>query len=500
MNPEDLVPEHVSNPNARPELEWSEYQKDIYEAVTTLPDNLSVEAVAGSGKTTTITHAMRILQDPDVMFLAFNRAIANTLAGRVPIGCEARTFNSLGHRLLTQYLRAQSFSPKLNQYKVWDIARSHMSDTNWEDFGRAVVQLVSLAKNAGFGISQTYDTSMFYELLDGYSIDIAPEFEDHACKLAQATFSKSIEPAEEFDFDDQLYMPVFLERNFPHYNCTMVDEAQDLTTIQHLMLGRLQDRGSRIIAVGDSYQAIYGFRGAKTDSMEALAIHFNMLKFPLSISYRCPKAVVRHAQLIVPYIKHSEDAIEGKVEHVEELPIPEEFPRHSMILCRNNGPGFRLALRFLKERLPCRLMSNMGKDLIVFVKKFKAKDCDDLSKKLSKWKDEQTLAAEARKSYGKIAFIQDKYDSLMPFVYEFQLVGQVTDALHTLLHGTTGPRISTIHKAKGLEAEHVYLLRPDLLPSKYAKSEEQLRQEANLKYVAITRALKTLTYLPEEEG
>jgi len=55
--------------------------------------------------------------------------------------------------------------------------------------------------------------------------------------------------------------------------------------------------------------------------------------------------------------------------------------------------------------------------------------------------------------------------------------------------------LSTIHKAKGLENDRVFFLRPDLIPSRFAVNPWQKEQEENLRYVAITRAKKELVYV-----
>ena len=55
--------------------------------------------------------------------------------------------------------------------------------------------------------------------------------------------------------------------------------------------------------------------------------------------------------------------------------------------------------------------------------------------------------------------------------------------------------LCTIHKAKGLESEIVYVLNENLIPSPMARSEQQLKQEQNLKYVARTRATEEMFYL-----
>ena len=59
--------------------------------------------------------------------------------------------------------------------------------------------------------------------------------------------------------------------------------------------------------------------------------------------------------------------------------------------------------------------------------------------------------------------------------------------------------LSSIHKAKGLEADRVVLLHPHLLPHPNAKKPWEKEQEANLKYVALTRAKQGLTFAHGEE-
>ena len=54
--------------------------------------------------------------------------------------------------------------------------------------------------------------------------------------------------------------------------------------------------------------------------------------------------------------------------------------------------------------------------------------------------------------------------------------------------------LSTIHKAKGLEANRVFIIRPDLLPLPQCRKGWEFIQEKNLEYVAITRAKKDLIY------
>jgi superfamily I DNA/RNA helicase len=67
----------------------------------------------------------------------------------------------------------------------------------------------------------------------------------------------------------------------------------------------------RIIAVGDRNQAIYGFRGAHSASMDEIKKRFNARTLPLSVSYRCPQAVVLKAREWVERIEWAEGAEDG---------------------------------------------------------------------------------------------------------------------------------------------------------------------------------------------
>jgi len=500
MNPLDnMLPEHVAVPEST-QLDWSSMQKDIFDYVENSDINISVEAVAGSGKTTTVLECMRRLpKGSDVLFLAFNKAIVNTLASKIPFSTDAKTMNSLGHGLLMRKLKSQGLSPKLNSYRLWDLARNVLSDEQWEDYGKSVVRLVGLGRSGAFGIVNKGDAQDYSEMLGDYDLELPWEHEMLACRQASVIAKRLLTIKDEFDFDDQLYMPIYWEQKFPTYDCVFVDEAQDLSGIQHLMLQRLEDQGARIIAVGDSRQAIYGFRGADGKSMSNLAARFDMHLLPLSISYRCPRAVVEEAQKIVYHIEASATAKHGLVHELDEMPEPANFEATSMVLCRTNAPIFNLALEFLIAKVPCVVMSSFGKDIIKFVKTFKVRTAQELHDELSKWRDIEVAKAEERKWFGKARAIADKYEALVPFCEAFDLKVQVVAALQQLLTGNVGPKLSTIHKAKGLEADTVYILRPDLLPAPFAKTASAVEQEMNLKYVAVTRAMDKLIFLPEEE-
>jgi DNA helicase-2/ATP-dependent DNA helicase PcrA len=257
--------------------------------------------------------------------------------------------------------------------------------------------------------------------------------------------------------------------------------------IQHEMLLRFSS--AKIVCVGDRHQAIYGFRGASHNSMDELKEMFTMRELPLSVCYRCPREVILYAQEFCPEITWRDNAPEGKVAYAESDPLL--FPDSQFILCRNNAPLFTSILRKVRAQEPCQVMSSFLDSFQSFIRAFKSVYTSDLLSKAENWKARELDAAKTK---SKVSLIHDKFDTLVVLSKGFAKTDDVLRLLMRLKESRSGPIFATIHKAKGLESENIYILRPDLLSGFYASSEEQKQQEDNLHYVAITRAQAILTY------
>lgn len=493
MDMNDLIPESMKQGSEEklPGTDWSPMQRAIFDAVQYEAVNISIEAVAGSGKTTTILHAMNLVSG-SVLFLAFNRSIAMELREKTPMGTDCKTFNALGHGLLKRKMPAS----QLDKWKLSKLLKPRMSSTEYREFGFELIKIIGSMKGAGM-----LEPPMPKDF-QGYveHSEVPMNRIDYASMLLEELWLASLDVENNFTFDDQLYMPVYWDMTFPKYDTVFVDEAQDLNPIQHMMLSKLAERGARIIAVGDSRQAIYGFRGALINSMEELNSLFSCVEYPLSVCYRCAKGIVELAQSIVPQIEYSPTASDGNITELDWGLHPEYIPADSIIMCRTNAPMFRYAVQFLKYKVPCLVVSNFGEQLIKFVNSFEVTTTEDLANEIEKWRKKEIAEAESRELFHKINRINDKARSLLPFCDEYRIKAQVVNALERLLRSDTGPRLCTIHKAKGMEAEHAYLLRPDLVPGPWIDPDsEEYKQEENLRYVAITRAKQNLVFMQEYE-
>lgn len=236
-------------------------------------------------------------------------------------------------------------------------------------------------------------------------------------------------------------------------------------------------------------QSIYGFRGAHEDSMSKLQQDFAMRPLHLTVSFRCPRAVVEAARWRAPHMQYPEWAKPGEVRTLERWTV-DDLPPDAVILCRNNAPLFKMGIALLRAgRYPEIVGNDIGKSLLKHMEKLgpghtpRAK----VYELIDKW--EQVKSEKARDK-GKII---DQAECMRIFAEQgATLSAAVAYAKH--LFDSAGPvKLMTMHKSKGLEFDNVFLL------DKFLVKTEDHPQERNLLYVGITRAKSTLTYVRSED-
>lgn len=482
-----------AEPAVNASTQWSPRQEAIFDETRNGTNNLLVQAVAGSGKTTTLVKATE-LAEGSTLFLAFNKAIAEELKTKVRSG-DVKTMNALGHRLWLDNSNA-----KFEMHKMGILIDKICPPLIAKDYGYTISRVVGLAKGTALGIqSDEPSTASMAQIIENYQFDIPCDQVFQIAEYCLTAFQLSVRDDTCFDFDDQLYGPLYHGWNYPVYSNVLVDEAQDLSPIQHAMLQAM--RGSRIIAVGDRHQAIYGFRGASHDSMDELAEIFTMKELPLDITYRCPLDVVQEAQRLNPDIRARDGAPAGLVSSLEDSDSdPKLFVQGQLVLARTNAPLFRAILRHIREREPCRVLSNFLDSFNSFVRTLakgprgstELRNANQVIDRLESWYIKEREAAQGRR--GRLAYLHDRYETVKLLLEQHSTVYEACETVRRLAECRTGPIFSTIHKAKGLEASDVYIIRPDLMPHPMADDDKELVQEQNLKYVAITRSSNILTF------
>lgn len=482
---------------------WSTFQLAIFEFVTLGTGNAIIEAVAGSGKTTTIVEAMsRLAFGVQAIFLAFNKSIAEELKAR---GVNARTFHSLCYSAVTRHFRARN----IEMNKVRQLSEEFFNGGEARMYGSFCVRLVGLARQAGIGCLVHDTPEEWLALVEHHDIELDNEHAsiERGIELAAQLLRVSNDACERglLDFDDLLYQAVREGITLPRFDFVFVDEAQDTNAIQRAILRKIMLPQSRLVAVGDPAQAIYGFRGADSESLNLIAEEFNCTRLPLTVSYRCPRSVVEYARQWVSHIEPSPTAEEGTVRQLRSWDVSKDFQPNDLIVCRTTRPLIATAYAFLKARVACRIMGReIGQSLKTLINKMNARGIERLIQKLNDHTTREVEKAIAKGQESKAEAIRDKTDAVLCLIDGLPETDSTIPALLALIDSLfadvrNAVVLATIHKAKGLEAERVFWLNRGQCPAKWARQPWQAQQEKNLCYVATTRAKSELVTI-EEDG
>lgn len=492
-----------------PDMVYSSYQTDFFDAVKRNEDNLILEAVAGSGKTTTIVHACNLIDPMErSLFAAFNKSIADELASKVPGNVGARTLHSLGLEILRGNFKKVKVSTKLHSNRLYQYinAKNNKVAREWfYTYGRDALKVLSRLKALGCEVDEP-NHRYVQELIYALDLDIPDTELNRSVILHIWDLNMQFDGEEnhEIDFDDMIYFAVKLDVRCPEFDNVIVDEAQDLNKMQRQFLHKLLAPEGRLIAVGDTAQSIYGFRGADHSSMANIRHEFSCHELPLSITYRCSKAVTERAKEFVPHIECLPTAEEGMVTRIDHSDLRFMIKSGDFLLCRCWAP-------LMKEAMALSLQGNnvciLGNDIVPSLNKY-AKDIGNMYDSINRstiWdyfalqvaglpEGQEWKEYSMREKCQVIAYIVgDGY--LQPEEVRAVLKEIFTDKPPVTAH----IMLSTIHRVKGLEADNVFILRPDLLPHPLSKSKNELIQEDNLHYVAVTRARENLYYVDEED-
>jgi DNA helicase-2/ATP-dependent DNA helicase PcrA len=331
-----------------------------------------------------------------------------------------------------------------------------------------------------------------------YSINYDPAI----LGVARSIMDKSVAIRYFVDFDDMIYFPAALGMKVETYDNVFVDECQDLNRSQiELVLKMVKKPNGRIIAVGDPKQSIYGFRGADTEAMPRIKEVLNAKELPLSVCYRCPTSHIELAKEIVAWIEPAPNAIAGTVETITSDAFNQSVDKDNepLVLCRTNAPLVSYALRLIKEGRKAHIRgSDIGSFLRGLVIGFQTRTTTEFFGKVDEWENAQLEMLEKRWAAQAVKdTIIDYADVLREFGKQtanpFDIVTMIDRIFSDDKDGTI---FSSVHKAKGLEADTVYIIRPDQLPLiRKDQKDWELDQEMNLKYVALTRSKNKLVFV-----
>ncbi len=476
--------------------------------------NVVVNAVAGSGKTT-LLEGLVVRQPQDSLVLAFSKDVQTEILKRFEdkniIQGDAVTAHSLGYAAIKN---SNLWSGRLNlkDNKSWGIVKKVWAD-NKRIKGlynhKEVLKIGYTLKDMG-EVSRIYLTTDF-EIIKSKMKLMGKIFYDkcHQLKDLWADYLMYLNDSYEqktltIDYLDMVYLPVHKNLRIPYEpTYLMIDECQDLDACMHKLIDNFIAQGDikKWCAVGDKNQAVYGFRGALSNSMEMFIERENTRQFPLDVCYRCGPEVIAVANKVYNNMICGVPDLESEASVIESY---EDIPDEAMIVCRNSKPLVQLFFKFIRAGLPAVLI---GDDIFRSVRKslsrFWSKNVVDalavLQKEYSDLK-EKNLEEDRLARYILFQDIDMVRTIIRQLDARFDIVSDMFNRMKELSSDRDDAfRLCTIHKSKGMEADNVCLLNEHLLPSKFAREEEQLIQEKNLLYVARTRAKRGFYQLRIED-
>ena len=534
---------------------WSPQQEIVFDFVDNCTGHAVVIAVAGAGKTTTLIECFKriVKKGQRVVFLAFNNKIAKEIRTKVEAAGLEKSV-----KISTFHAHGMGIWMKANP--TCKVEGDKPGNAGYWKFNRIVDEIEAehgpmpfmykafvrrardLARQSLFGFEvNLMDKEAWLALVDHYDLDdeiaeiaeedgvylSTDELQNHVFQALNWTvraIRKGIELSREvIDFEDMIYMPLVSQIQVWQNDWVLVDEAQDTNASRRAFVAKILKPTGRTIWVGDPAQAIYGFTGADSQSLETIKQRFGARELSLTISYRCPQSVVRLAKTWVSHIEAHPDAPEGdanRIIQVTDLLAEKLNTTYSngallkdVILCRNNRPIVELALALIRRKVPCYVEGkDIAEGLIKLVSRWKSvTSIDGLVEKLESYRDREVQKAMARGKEKKAENIADNVETLLAIIAD-QPRGTTLDGLERHINDMFFDSekqalpmlvLSSIHKAKGREWDRVYWYgKQAFQPSKYARKAWQQVQETNLMYVAATRSKSVLVQVgtPQKPG
>ncbi len=492
-------------------------------------------AGAGSGKTTTITRriawqvASGAFRSHELLAVTFTDKAATEMRGRLERlgvdGVEARTFHSAA---LAQLRRARGEGP-----------------------GRILATKALMLRQIGNGLPRPYrfrpagDLATEVEWAKNRRLtpeSYRRELGDHEPPIPADLMARVFRDYERrkadsglIDFEDllELCVRMYEEDEFAlaalreRYRGFTVDEYQDVNLLQQSLLELWLGESGEVCAVGDDYQSIYGFTGASPEWLLGLAKRFPAATVVrLEANYRSSPQVLALANRLVPRLGGAEKTLrptraEGPEPLLRGFESPEEegafvlervralaaegVPYEEMaVLMRLNSRSADFEELFADAKIPFQGAALMARDgARQLLKALRGAGFGSVADEVRRVAREQGLVEPVPDGLGERELVrQADLARLCKLAEEFddgtKTVEQWVEWLRARFDHRAGGGVHllTLHRAKGLEFEAVFIPRVEEkeLPCKQAlRAPGALDEERRLLYVGITRAKRHLT-------
>ncbi len=479
-------------------------------AIINAQGNLSINAIAGSGKTTTILqYAATQPKEAKILYLAYNKSVKleakQKCLNQGLINVQVETAHSLAYRHI---IRSGSFKVSEKGYKVYDLVKL----LNLSVSGDAYVNFLLANHISKFATYFCNSTAHKIQELDYAKIITdrkAKVFVKNHYRLIQQGTREFLSKMErkEIDCTHDFYLKKFqLGKPVLKYDYILFDEGQDASPA---MLDIFLNQNATKIIVGDTHQQIYTWRHA-VNSLDKIGFQ----QYNLSASFRFPPAIAQLANHILNWKKYINEHKPITINGLGKLSSTQKA-QSKAIIARSNLGLLLKAIEYVVE--------NKKAEKIYFEGNIQsytyAEDGTSLYDVLNLYLGKRHLIKDALiKTMQSIEQLQDYIENtedvqlamMLKIVREYD--SKIPDILEEIKrkHITCDNKekaeviFSTVHRSKGMEYDAVYLVNDFINEEKIAKHSKsfleenasKINEEINLLYVAITRT-KNHLFIPE---
>lgn len=528
-NPTELSQKKPEEPKGRISPDKiSHHQKIVETSFLNSKNNIMMNALAGSGKTTMLRHLASFKPPGEKwLYLVFNKKNQIEGAGKFPRDIEVLT----SHAFLGRVLNENSRIGNVDRTDIWEKGEriSQIVDLKIDKdqdipyplrFGAKTVikNLASLSKSYAINPDDPNAPTYLKNIIDQYQIDcdLSTTRQNSNVDYSNIIIEKTIDIMKSClpgsidspalmnfrDHDDTLWYSAIMSNKmkWPRYNVVLADEVQDFNKCQLIMLQKLSQAGARIVCVGDPNQAIYLFRGADANAFTNIGTMMNGLPTgstnnELPVNYRSGKSIIdfvnknTKVQNLQAGMKHdgvvtTDIEFDNALDSLQqEWATNHKLKEPTAFISRTNKPLIDAALSLMKNNMDFVLIGrDFSKELISHVKKVTG-EISNKNIPISNFVDSlQQFAAKAENNWkGKI--------SKAP---ELKQIKETTESLMSILdylsmHRFNDPRVKMQIKDSNSFMEYLKL-RFGGINTDTVEGSQQLSSRDPLSYVTICTA------------
>ncbi len=442
-------------------------------------EDSKVQAPAGSGKTFTLEAAAYVMQERRGLYLAFNKAIAESAKTKFSNNVDCRTGHSVAFGQV-----AWPYKDRISKLTGTLIAKQmFIGDTGIYNTPAAKGYIIlDTIRRFCFSADKEIQLKHVPVITGPYLPEHIPAMREDIVPYAKDVWADQINVDGNLPITHDTYVKLW-HLSDPHIKKDFIlfDEAQDANPVMLDII--MQQEHCQKIFVGDKFQQIYGWRGA-INAMDKINTKHSTY---ITQSFRFGDAIADMANRVLQGYMPPELAppsIKGlKTKDGEVLYTPIDDP--DVVICRTNSGVISNVFKYLEKDVKIYVQGGVAQMLTMLrgtadLQMGKRTYAPDLAL-FNNW--EEVIECSGTESGQELrSFVKMVQDHGVP---------ALTDALKKTMPfaGSADLTLTTAHKAKGLEWERVQLHSDFPTPAE-DKSLEQ--SEINLLYVALTRALTTL--------